>query len=200
MSEIESLPEKKELRPLGLTTSVVVWIATALLHKENPSRSAFTIREIEEKVNGLNLLSVQQATITQHITAHCVANSYASPDTNRILFRVGRGLYRLYRRGDSFHSTRQNGKITPIVEVMPKEYLNLLEWYEKEYSNKTSSTFQEITKSFVNTPFAKIEPDFRVKIPQEIITKLNVSVGDHIAFIENSDTIQIKKARLQIMV
>lgn len=192
---------KNELGPLGLVTSVVVWIATALLHRENPSRTAFGIREIEDKVKNLNLLSVQHATITQHITAHCVANTRASPDTNRMLFRVGRGLYRLYRKGDSYDPTREYGKIIPVPEVIPQEYTNLLEWYEQDYANKTSSTFQEVTKNSVNPPFAKVENDLKIKIPQEVLQKLGIGIGDHIAFIENlSGNIIIKKARLQLMV
>lgn len=191
---------KAELGELEIATSTAVWVATALLHKENPSRTAFKIKEIEQKVKYLNLLSVQDATITQHITSHCVANSHASPDTSRMLFRAQRGLYRLYRKGDSHDSTRQYGKICPVSEVVPKKYRDLLEWYEK-YSVQSSSTFQEITKTSVNPPFSKIDREMRVILPQEVVTKLGVGVGDHIAFIENiAGSTLIKKARLQLMV
>ena len=192
---------KNQLGELELHTSTVVWIATALLHKENPSRTAFRISEIENKVKELNLLSVQDTTISQHITSHCVANSYASPDTSRILFRVQRGLYRLYRNGDSYHPTREYGKTSPPPEIIPEKYGYLLEWYEKEYLHKTSSTFQEITKTSVNPPFVKIDDDMRIKIPDEIMRKLEIGVGDHIVFIETTaGKILIKKARLQLMV
>lgn len=64
-----------------------------------------------------------------------------------------------------------------------------------------SGSFQEITKTSVNPPFVKIDDDMRIKIPDEIMRKLEIGVGDHIVFIETTaGKILIKKARLQLMV
>jgi hypothetical protein len=201
MPEEINIEERIIVGECGVSTATAVWVAAALLHKENPSRNAFRINEIGQKVNDLKLLTVQPATIHQHITSHCVANSHSSPDTNRMLFRVQRGLYRLYRKSDQCHETREYGKITPMQEVIPEQYRNLLEWYENEYATKASSTFQEIIKDTVNPPFARIEDNYIVRLPKEVREKLGLGVGDHIAFVENiTGQMLIRKARLSIMV
>jgi len=186
-----------EIKP---STANTVWIATALLHQEHKDRSAFKVEEIFQKIKELGFLTVSDQTIKIHISSHCVANGWASPDDHRKLLRVDTGSYRLYRKGDVYHHSRSNGKITPVSESIPPRFRYLLEWYEKEYCNQKSTTFQEATHGTIAPSFAPIKSGL-VGIPSIVREKLKLEEGDNIVFIENTvDTMIIKKARVRYLV
>lgn len=110
-----------------------VWIATALLHKENPARSDFTISEIVARVDEEGILGEVRRGTRAHVTQHCVANRQRQTGRYRMLYQTGKHTRRLYRPRDQYHSSRQGGKITPAREDIPARYRHLLDWYHEEY-------------------------------------------------------------------
>jgi hypothetical protein len=106
-----------------------VWIATALLHRDNPTRDDFSIKEIEASVTKEGMIDEQRPGVYQHVVQHCVANRPPKPNNYRMLYETRPGYRRLFRIGDSFHPQRR-GKITPDGNEIPPRYKNLLKWYE----------------------------------------------------------------------
>ncbi|HZU08665.1 MAG TPA: hypothetical protein VFA02_02085 [Pseudacidobacterium sp.] len=105
-----------------------VWIATALLHKENPKRTGFSLNEICEKARQEGFLEETTNTFYLHANQHCVANRTPNPGNHRMLFEPSRGERRLYRPGDLCKPGRV-GKITPNPDDIPPKYRYLLDWY-----------------------------------------------------------------------
>lgn len=164
-----------------LSTANAVWIATALLHKENEGKNAFQIKEIFEKVKKLDLLTTQDSTLSMHISLHCVANAKAAPDTHKKLFRVSSGWYRLFREGDSFHESRVKGKIEPLPEMIPQQYRYLIDWYKNEYAKSSLGS----NSSFGQPKWyslGRIESGNQIKIPKDVLEKLQVQEGDFVVF------------------
>lgn len=115
-----------------------VWIATALLHREQPERQDFAVDEIvrradAERVTGAPL----RAGVRIHVHQHCVANLAPISGRYRMLFETSHGQRRLFRPGDACHprrcAGRRPGKDAPREEEMPPAYRHLLEWYRHEY-------------------------------------------------------------------
>ncbi len=108
-----------------------VWIATALLHQEQPSRLDFAIEEIRARVQQEGQVTPTRPGVYVHIDQHCVANRPPNPGRYRMLFETGPGRRRLFRKGDAYHPAREGGKITPTSEDLPEKYLSLLAWYRE---------------------------------------------------------------------
>jgi hypothetical protein len=106
-----------------------VWLATALLHRENPSREDFTVKEIEGRAEKEGLIDDRRPGVYQHIHQHCVANRPPKPNDYRMLYETRPKHRRLFRIGDSYHAQR-HGKITPEADELPSRYAYLLDWYE----------------------------------------------------------------------
>ena len=113
------------------------WIATALLHREQPNREDFTIAEIVARARAEALTPEQRPGLRVHVQQHCVANRPPNPNKLRMLFATGRHTRRLFRGGDSFHQDRRHGRIAPGRDEIPARYHPLLDWYEQEYSRGT---------------------------------------------------------------
>ena len=96
----------------GITCAVEVFIATALLHKENPERKDFTIQEIVNRAARENLAGELRSGVSVHASQHCVANRAPNPANNRMLFATGRSTRRLLLPGDQVHPGR-TGRIFP---------------------------------------------------------------------------------------
>jgi hypothetical protein len=111
-----------------------VWVATALLHRENPHRVDFSKQEIQARAEQESPEGAKRPGISQHISTHCVASKPANPARHRMLTRTGTGRRRLFRLGDRFHPQRANGNVTPQREDLPSKYHELVDWYEKVYS------------------------------------------------------------------
>ncbi|HXE75491.1 MAG TPA: hypothetical protein VNN18_07645 [Candidatus Xenobia bacterium] len=122
------------LRTPRIKVADEVWIATALLHRENPRRADFEISEIIERVQREGLCDRLRPGVYQHIAQHCVANRPASPGRYRMLFATGRKTRRLFRPGDWSHASRRGAKTVPAREDIPAAYHPLLDWYEKDYA------------------------------------------------------------------
>lgn len=113
-----------------------VWVATALLHRENPERSDFSKQEIRERAEQEYPEGAKRPGISQHISTHCVASKPPNPARHRMLTRTGTGRRRLFRLGDEFNPQRRDGNITPNREDLPEKYHDLLDWYETEYNKR----------------------------------------------------------------
>ncbi|MSQ26038.1 MAG: hypothetical protein EXR49_07210 [Dehalococcoidia bacterium] len=114
------------------------WVATALLHREHPDRLDFEALEIREKAREQrSLVAAQYREITsvyQHAILHCVANLPRQTGAYRMLFATGRTTRRLFRPGDSYHPSREGGRMLPDRASLPSGYRALLDWYAAAYA------------------------------------------------------------------
>lgn len=113
-----------------------VWIATALLHREFPSREDFTVQEIIERARRENIAGSLRPGVKHHVVYHSLANRPPKPGRLRMLFATERNQRRLYRPGDQTDAGR-TGKVVPEVEAIPEEYRYLLDWYRNEFARTT---------------------------------------------------------------
>ncbi len=108
-----------------------VWIAAALLQREQPGQADFTVDQIVQRAKQEGLSQPLRPGVYVHVVQHCVANRPPNPGRYRILFETSPGRRRLFRKGDSYHAEREGGKITPRREDMPHGYEGLPGWYEE---------------------------------------------------------------------
>lgn len=106
-----------------------VWIATALLHRENPLQPDFAVQEIVQRVAQEKIAGSLRPGVYVHIIQHCVANRPPNPGRNRMLFETSAGRRRLFRKGDVYHQARDGSKIIPDSTDIPNGYRELLSWY-----------------------------------------------------------------------
>lgn len=111
-----------------------VWIAAALLHRENPERADFTVAEIVERARQEGLTPDLRPGVYVHAVVHCVANRPPNPGRSRMLLETAPSRRRLYRLGDPADEARRGAKITPARSAIPPKYHALLDWYETEYA------------------------------------------------------------------
>ena len=116
----------------GVTCAVEVFIATALLHRENPERSDFTIQEIVNRAARETLAGELRSGVSVHASQHCCGNRAPNPANHRMLFATGRSTRRLLLPGDEVNPQR-TGKIFPEAGEVPERYLPLLEWAKQRY-------------------------------------------------------------------
>jgi hypothetical protein len=113
-----------------------VWIATALLHGENPHRPDFSVNEIRERARKEAIAGGLRPGVYVHALQHCVANKPPNPGRYRMLFATGKLRRRLFRLGDAYHPAREGSKTVPGKEDIPLKYHYLLDWYFSEYTQK----------------------------------------------------------------
>jgi hypothetical protein len=107
------------------------WLATALLHREHPEASDFSLHEIRDRAH--QEFRDDRPGVWYHIVTHCLAEKPPNPAQYRMLHGTGRGRRRLYRPGDPVHPERR-GKIHPERQDLPEKYRSLVDWYLKDYS------------------------------------------------------------------
>jgi len=107
-----------------------VWLATALLHRENPSRADFTLNEIVDRVEKERIVDELRPGVYVHAALHCVANRPPNPGRYRMLYETRPKYRRLFRLGDNYDPQREGSKITPDPDRIPPSYTSLLNWYE----------------------------------------------------------------------
>ena len=119
----------------GLKVADEVWIATALLHRENPTADDFTVLEIVDRAVKENITGkLRRGSLMAHANTHCVANRNPDPAQLRMLFETKKpNRRRLFREGDKTDPKR-HGKTAPKPDEIPEKYRNLLDWYETEYA------------------------------------------------------------------
>jgi hypothetical protein len=108
-----------------------VWIAAALLHRENPERSDFTVEEIVDRAKKEARNLPFRPGVYVHVVQHCVANRPPNQARYRMLFETAPGRRRLFRKGDTYHPAREGAKIIPRSEELPLGYSGLLNWYSE---------------------------------------------------------------------
>jgi hypothetical protein len=114
--------------------AVEVFIAAALLHRENPGREEFTIQEIVNRAARENITGELRSGVNVHASQHCVANKAPNPGRHRMLFATGKHTRRLLLPGDETHPGR-TGKVFPDPGEVPEKYLSLLAWAKARYEN-----------------------------------------------------------------
>lgn len=119
-----------------------VWIAAALLHRENPDRADFSIEEIVERARRQALHEPLRPGVYLHVVQHCVANRRPNPGRYRMLFETAPGRRRLFRPGDAYHPDREGSKIAPSEEETPSEYRDLIDWYRDWCSRAVRRTVE----------------------------------------------------------
>ena len=122
---------------VDVSCAVEVFLATALLHKEQPGRPDFTIQEIVNRAARENITGEMRSGVNVHASQHCVANRAPNPAKHRMLFATGKHTRRLFLPGDEQHPER-TGKIFPDAEEVPERFLALLEWARMRYEQKTA--------------------------------------------------------------
>ena len=106
-----------------------VWIILALLHRDHPGRSDFSIEEIMQRAQQEMLTKALRPGFYVHVSQHCVANRPPNPGRYRMLVETAPSRRRLFRQGDSYNPEREGGKTTPAREGMPQQFESLLDWY-----------------------------------------------------------------------
>ena len=106
-----------------------VWIAAALLQKENPKQTDFSVEEIVERARREKLHEPLRPGVYIHAQMHCVANRAPNPGRYRMLFEPAPGRRRLFLPGDPYDRARDGSKTMPSEESIPAEYRHLLKWY-----------------------------------------------------------------------
>jgi hypothetical protein len=106
-----------------------VWIAAALLHRENPRQADFSVEEIVERARRERLHEPLRPGVYIHVQMHCVANRAPNPGRYRMLFETVPGRRRLFLPGDPYDQARNGSKTVPSEESIPAEYRPLLKWY-----------------------------------------------------------------------
>jgi AbrB family looped-hinge helix DNA binding protein len=114
-----------------------VWVATALLHQENPAKEDFEVKEIVSRTVKENLVGGFRSGLQPHVSWHCVANKKPNGGRYRMLYETARGHRRLLRNGDTSHPDR-NGDIRPDKAELPVACRPLVDWYDTVYSKQTS--------------------------------------------------------------
>jgi hypothetical protein len=123
----------KSTTSVSIKVADEVWVATALLHRENPRDEDFTVRQITERVQREAIHGAVREGVQVHANQHCVANRPPNPGRYRMLYETSKGRRRLYRPGDPHHPNRKGAKVVPRRDELPPDYLYLLDWYIKEY-------------------------------------------------------------------
>ena len=100
----------------GVKIADEVWIATALLHREQPARLDFTLEEIIERAGKEGIAgTVRPSFNTALPTAHPIPAAIE--------------YFSRRPRGDACHSAREGAKTVPNPEDIPDRYRPLLAWY-----------------------------------------------------------------------
>jgi hypothetical protein len=119
--------------PIVTETNIKVadeaWIATALLHREQPDKADFGVEEIVDRAQKEGIVRPLRPGVYVHVVQHCVANRPPNPGRYRMLFQTAEGRRRLFRKGDTYNPAREGTKMTPAPEDIPSSYHYLLAWY-----------------------------------------------------------------------
>ena len=123
---------------IGISCAVEVFLAIALLHRENPERQDFTIQEIVNRVARENLAGALRSGISVHASQHCVANKAPNPLKHRMLYATGKHTRRLALPNDIAHPDR-TGKIFPDAGDVPEGYRPVVDWAKKRFEHILNS-------------------------------------------------------------
>jgi hypothetical protein len=120
----------------AITTTIQVadevFIAAALLHRENPDREDFTVQEIVGRAKRENVNGQYRPGVEKYAYEHAVANRPPSPGKYRVLYATGKNTRRLFRPGDEAHIDRDL-RIMPDPMDIPAEYRPLIDWARSRF-------------------------------------------------------------------
>lgn len=119
---------------LNIPVADEVWVATALLHREQPARTDFTTQQIVARAERESIHGRLRPGVYVHALQHCVANRPPQTGRYRMLFATGKTTRRLYRPGDPYDRRREGSKTIPARADLPAPYRHLLDWYEQVYA------------------------------------------------------------------
>lgn len=108
-------------------------MAVATLHKERGVAESFSTQDILETILRQGIVNAAKHSVYAYVCNICVANVPGKKGCHRKTYRVGRGKYRLYRKGDDYHITRQDMRMAPLLMEIPEKYKHLRSWYDLEY-------------------------------------------------------------------
>jgi|SRR5579871_5795104 len=131
----------KMARDYEILVADEAWLGLALLHVEHPERESFSAKEILGRIKSEHATSELRPGVQVHIYLHNVANVAPNSAKHRMFWKLGDDTYRLFRPGDFAQS--RNGKVKPRREEFPQRFHYLLDWYDREYSKKSSMTRDE---------------------------------------------------------
>ncbi len=117
-----------------LRIATAVWIAVATLQQKDGMSRVFTNKEIIWQISEQKLCSASLKTLYYNISWVCVANIPGSSKSHRKLYRTSLGMYRLYKRGEPYHPSREGCRIAPLPYELPSEYKDLRRWYDDQCS------------------------------------------------------------------
>ncbi len=128
------------MKTMGQSTHLYVadevFIATALLHRENPQRQDFAVSEIVDRAKKENIFGRLRPGVRTHAYLHCVANKEPNPGDYRVLYATGSNTRRLLRSNDPVHPKRQ-GRLWPDPDDIPPAYRELIDWAKRRYGKET---------------------------------------------------------------
>jgi AbrB family looped-hinge helix DNA binding protein len=180
-----------------------IWLATALLHWQNPRAADFSVGEIVRKAIAENLVEGFRPGLQVFASKHCVANKSPNPGRYRMLLETTRGRRRLFRNGDPFDAGRKQGKIRPDKQDVPPAYQRLIDWYEAQYVKQVSQSEPEpqgqnsgpsfSTPSMEQQPsIAFIGPAGSVVIPDNLRKELGIEEGSRLSIRRDNDRIVLQ--------
>ncbi len=115
------------MRPIRVADEV--WVATALLHREQPEAIDFSVADILARVARQGVHGSVRPGVYVSVVQHCVANLPPSPGRWRLLTATARNRRRLFRPGDPFDPRRDGSKTIPLRDALPAAYQDLIDWY-----------------------------------------------------------------------
>lgn len=123
-----------------------VWIATALLHREQPEKAEFAVEEIVERARMERITDSLRPGVYIHAQMHCVANRPPNPGRYRMLFETRPGHRRIYCSSDPFDPRRDGAKVVPVAGEIPEKYRHLIQWHREwcKGQSRVSSRFDSL--------------------------------------------------------
>jgi hypothetical protein len=111
-----------------------LFLIVALLHREHPHESSFTISEVLDRATkeGLGAFRADQRSLRQHAYEHAAANVPPGKQGGRyrMVFREGDNRIRLLRPSDYVHPERHQ-KFRPSLDEIPERYHEVVQWAER---------------------------------------------------------------------
>jgi hypothetical protein len=115
-----------------------LFLIVALLHREHPDRTSFTLAEILEraKEEGLGEKRPDQKSLRLHAYEHAAANiAPGKGGRYRMVFRERDNRIRLLAPSDYVHPDRHQ-KFYPDLDDIPEKYHELVEWAKRRHEEK----------------------------------------------------------------
>ena len=112
-----------------------LFLIVARLHREQPNKTAFTIKEVLDRA-ALEGLGSSEGSLRAHASGHAAANRDPKKGGSyRMIFVEDDGRIRLLRSSDYVHPDRHL-KMFPDPNEVPASYHDLLDWAKARYAGE----------------------------------------------------------------